>query len=293
MLQVSRDGGRETRVDPSWTGRLSTPALSPDGSRIAIALYQGGRQELWVKHLASGAFTRLAGMGNYNYRPAWTPDGKHVAFTSDQDGPMTTYIVPADGSTPPRRLLPSQPTVDEVEFSRDGQWIVFRAGSGGGRDLRALRTDGDTTSIAIATSRFEEFSPALSPDGKWIAYATDETGRTEVFVRPFPDAGSARYPVSSAGGSEPLWSNSGRELFFRDGADNLVAVSVAPGERFSAGPARVLFSAKPYLTDFRHRMYAVSPDDQSFLFVKRGEDAALNHVLVTLNWFEELKAKVK
>jgi Tol biopolymer transport system component len=246
-----------------------------------------------MKNLTSGAFTRLAGMGNYNYRPAWSPDGKFVAFTSDQDGPMTTYIVPADGSASPRRLLPSQPTVDEVQFSRDGRWIVFRAGSGGGRDLRAQRTDGDTTSIGIATSRFEEFSPALSPDGKWVAYASDETGRTEVFVRPFPNAGEARYAVSSAGGSEPLWANSGRELFFRDGADNLVAVSVALGERFSAGPARVLFSAKPYLTEFRHRMYAVSADDRSFLFVKRGEDAALNHVMVTLNWFEELKAKVK
>jgi serine/threonine-protein kinase len=156
-----------------------------------------------------------------------------------------------------------------------------------------MRCGSDSSVRTIAATPAKEFSPALSPDGRWLAYASDESGRTEVYVRPFPDAGTARYTVSHNGGTEPLWSHSGKELFFRDGAENLVAVEIAPGDAFRPGAERTLFSTHAYVTDNRHHHYSVSLDDRSFLFVKSpSASASTNRLIVTLNLFDDLKRKV-
>ena len=275
-------------------GASVTLALSPDGSRLAISVTRGGRDELWVNALPSGALTRLSAGGTLNYRPSWSPDGRRVVFTSDQGGKITTWSVPADGSSPPTPLLTGvRRTVDEAEYSRDGRWIVYRGGSGGGRDILAMRPGVDTSGQAVVATRAEEFSPALSPDGRWLAYASDESGRTEVYVRPFPEAGTARYAVSHNGGSEPRWSHSGKELFFRDGAQNLVAVEVMAGAVFRVASERPLFSTREYGTDSRHHFYAVSPDDGAFYFVKSATSSGTaNQLVITLNWFEELRRTV-
>jgi serine/threonine-protein kinase len=268
-------------------------SLAPDGSRLAIAVGRAGRTELWVRSLESGAMTRLSAGGIYNYRPSWSPDGREVIFTSDQRGKITTYRVRADGSAPPEPLLAVTSSVDEAVYSRDGEWLLYRAGSGGGRDIFARRTVGDTTVLALVNSRAEEFSPTLSPDGRWLAYASDETGRTEVYVRPFPDAGAAKFAISRNGGSEPLWNPVGGELLFRDGSENLVAVGVAPSNEFRVTSPRVLFSTRGYVADNRHRTYSVSADGRSFVFVKApGLLNLTSQLVVTLNWFEELKRKV-
>ncbi len=292
LARVSRDGSRVEPLDPDWTADAGSLALSPDGSNVAVSLIRGGRQELWVKSLVSGALSRLAAGGTLSYRPAWSPDGRTLLFTSDAEGTMTTYSVAADGSAPPRRVMPGYGAVDEALYSKDGEWLVFRTGSGTGRNILARRTRGDTSVRTIAAGPSEEFSPALSPDGKWIAYGSDESGRTEIYVRPFPDAERARYVVSRAGGSEPMWAHSGRELFFRDATGNLNAVPVDVGDRFSAGPARVLFNALQYKPEIRHRFYSVSPDDNSFIFARTGDYASGAPLVVTLNWFEELKRRV-
>jgi serine/threonine protein kinase/Tol biopolymer transport system component len=293
VVRVSRDG-REEVVDPQWEGEFFSVAISPDGSQLAISVTRSGRYELWVKTLGSGAFTRLSSGGTQNYRPSWSPDGRMVVFTSDQRGQITTWQVPADGSGPPTRLLPGvRQSVDEAEYSHDGRWILYRGGSGGGRDIFAMRTGIDSSARAIVATGAEEFSPTLSPDGRWLAYASDASGRTEVYVRPFPNAGTARYTVSHNGGSEPRWSHSGRELFFRDGAENLIAAEVMPGDAFRIGSERTLFSTHAYGNDNRHNFYAVSPDDRSFYFVKSPNvSSTANQLIITLNWFEELRRKV-
>jgi serine/threonine-protein kinase len=294
VVRVSRGDRREEVVDMERSGAFGTLALSPDGSRLAVTLTRSGRFELWVKTLPSGALTRLSAGGTLNYRPSWSPDGRAVVFTSDQGGKITTWSVPADGSAPPTPFLPGvRRTVDEAEYSRDGRWIVYRSGSGGARDILAMRAGVDPSARAVVATRAEEFSPALSPDGRWLAYASDESGRTEVHVRPFPEAGTARYTVSHNGGSEPRWAHSGKELFFRDGAENLVAVEVMAGAVFRVGTERTLFSTREYATDNRHHFYAVSPDDRAFYFVKSATTSeTANQLIITLNWFEELKRTV-
>ena len=208
-------------------------------------------------------------------------------------GKITTWQVPADGSSPPTELIDLARSVDEAEYSRDGQWLLMRVGSGAGRDIMARRTSGDTSLRSIVATKAEEFSPTLSPDGRWLAYGSDESGRSEVYVRPFPDAGSARSTVSHNGGDEPRWSHSGKELFYRDGKENLIAAEVAPGETFRVLSERTLFSTHEYGTDNRHNYYSVAPDDRSFYFVKSPNlTGTANQLIVTLNWFEELKRKV-
>jgi serine/threonine-protein kinase len=294
VVRVFRDDGRAEAVDPEWGGAFGSLSVSPEGSRLAVGVGNGGRTELWVKSLGDGTFIKLSSAGTQNYRPSWSSDGREVVFTSDQHGKITTYRVPADGSAQPRRLLPRVPgTVDEGGYSADGRWIVFRGGSGGGRDIHAIGTTPGAEPTPLVAGPAEEFSPALSPDGNWLAYASDETGRTEVYVRPFPDAGAAKYPVSRNGGSEPLWSPRGGELFYRNGAQQLVAVQVAPGSAFKAASERTLFSTKDYTTDNRHHAYAVAPDGRSFYFIKTPTLAsAPNQLIIVLNWFEELKRKV-
>ncbi len=293
VVRVSREGSREEALDTGWQGRFGSLALAPDGFRLAIAIERAGRTELWVRSLETGAMTRLSASGTFNYRPSWSPDGREVIFTSDQRGKITTYRVRADGSARPEPLLAVTRTVDEAVYSRDGAWLIYRGGSGSGRDIFARRTSGDTTDIALVDSRAEEFSPTLSPDGRWLAYASDETGRTEVYVRPFPDAGAAKFTVSRNGGSEPLWNPAGGELFYRDGGEDLVAVGVAPGSDFRVTSTRMLFSTREYVADNRHRSYSVSADGRSFVFVKSpGLLDLTSQLVVTLNWFEELKRKV-
>ena len=293
VVRVWRDGGREEAVDPGWQGRFGALSLSPDGSRLAITVHRALSSETWVRSLESGVMTRLSSGGLWNYRPSWSPDGREVILSSDQRGKSTTYRVRSDGSARPEPLLALASTVDEAVYSRDGAWLIYRAGSGGGRDIFARRTTGDTTDLALVNSPAEEFSPTLSPDGRWLAYASDETGRTEVYVRPFPDAGAAKFTVSRNGGSEPLWSPAGGELFYRDGNDALVAVGVASGNAFRVTSTRVLFSVRGYEADNRHRNYSVAPDGRSFVFVKSPGLLDLNdQMVVTLNWFEELKRKV-
>ena len=293
VVRVHRDGGREEVVDPNWRGEFGPVAVSPEGSQLAVSVLRGGRRELWVKALPNGSFTRLSAGGTQNYRPSWSPDGREVVFTSDQGGAIAAYHVPADGSAPPKPLFASPISVDEGGYSPDGRWILFRTGSGGGRDVFARRTVGDTALVPVATTPAEEFSPAMSPDGRWVAYSSDATGRTEVYVRPFPDAGKARYPVSRNGGAEPLWSHSGRELFFRDGEQNLVAAELAPSGSFRVVAERKLFSVARYLRDNRHHAYSVAPDDRSFYFVKMpSSSVAGDEVIITVNGFAELRRKV-
>lgn len=290
VVRVTRDGNARP-VDPDWSGRFEQLELSPDGTRLAITVDLEGRSEVWVKALGMGTLTRLAYEGTYNYRPVWTPDSRSILFVSDRSGHSALFQIPADGSAPAIPLRDDPRGVDEGSLSRDGRWLIYRAGSGGGRDIYGIRPGLDSLPRPLATTHFEEQSPALSPDGRWLAYTSDESRRLEVYVRPFPDAGAAKWQVSRAGGTEPAWSSDGRELLYRNGAGDLVAATAASGPSFRVASERVLFSARDYIVDNRNRNYSVSRVDRSLLFVRPGSGARSRLIVVT-HWFAELEAKV-
>jgi len=292
VVRVRRDG-QEQPVDSSWTGDFGTLAPSPRGDRLAVSVLHDGSFELWVKELDHGPFTRLASGGTLNYRPAWAPDGRSLLFLSDRLGLREgLFSVPADGSAEARQVLSAPRSVDEGFWSRDGKWIIYRIGSGSRRDIYGLRFGVDSPpGTPLAATEAEESSPALSPDGHWLAYTSNESGRLEIYVRPFPQVGTARQQVSRSGGIESLWANTRRELYYRDLNGNLVAAEYAPGDRFTIVSQHVLFNAGDYYIDGLHTSYAIDPQDQAFYFVRRLPVTASKIVLVR-NWLQELKAAV-
>ena len=131
----------------------------------------------------------------------------------------------------------------------------------------------------------------MSPDGRFLAYTSNETGDYEIYVVPFPNTGAAKWAVSTRGGVEPAWSHSGKELFYRDGSSNLVAVEVKTTPTFSLGQSTVLFPIGGYRSRTLDPEYAVSPDDRRFLMIRRFVPNAPDKLIVVENWFEELKSK--
>ncbi len=147
--------------------------------------------------------------------------------------------------------------------------------------------------VELVATDFSAHSPALSPNGRWLAYVSNESVRQEIYVRPFPDAGSALVQVSTDGGRDPVWAHSGRELFYRNGNNELVAVQVTVEPTFLPGQQDVLFSMNDYLPGEGHPMYDVSPDDQSFVMLRIGDDeTAASELILVQNFFEELKRLV-
>ncbi|MGI8620047.1 MAG: protein kinase domain-containing protein [Gemmatimonadaceae bacterium] len=294
IMRVSREGAA-TVVDTSWTGQFNSIAASPDGRRVAVGV--GGSASalnIWIKQLDRGPLTRLT-FGGTDRRPVWSPDGRMVAFIRDT---LTTGIVvmrPADGSGSDRLLLRLPQQIQEVTWSRDGAWIVVRtdnAGPGAG-DLVGVRTSGDTTPVTLAGSAFTELHPAISPDGRWLAYTSNESGRNEVYVRPFPVPSGGLWQVSVGGGGQPRWSADGGEIYFVDSRAQLVSARIRAAPGFEVLGLQPLFSVSAFILDAFHQSYEVTPDGH-FIFIgprQAGSQQAPRVVRVD-NWFADLRARL-
>ena len=300
LVWVAPDGKVE-RVDPDWIGDFWHPVLSPDGKRLAIVRrLEGPRQDVWVKDLDRGPSIRLTSELNndVNFAPAWTPDGKSVTFLSydgSHNGSSFGYWTRrADGSVPAQHQPPNV-DVNLPVWTPDGKWLVYNTdlNAPDSGDIVAIRAGVDSAPVPIVATKFREVEAAVSPDGRWLSYVSNETGRYEVYVAPFPNTHAARWPVSTHGGVDPQWSPHGNELFFRDDAGNLVAAEVKRVPTFSIGRTKSLFATAGFgtcrrVSNFCARGYAVSHDATRFLMMKRAGEAA-DRLIVVENWFEELK----
>ncbi len=207
-LQYADRSGTMTTPDPSWTGPFNSFALSPDGLRAAVGVGAlGGDLDVWIKQLPRGPFTRLTFDGGAR-RPAWSSDGRDVAFVRDSGGGSDVYVRAADGSGSERRLAHLAAAIQEVTWSHDGHWLLVRTdnSSAGNGDIYAVNATKDSAPVPVATSRFTEVQPALSPDDHWVAYVSDDAGENEVYVRPFPTGNGSHWQVSNGGGGSPAWS---------------------------------------------------------------------------------------
>jgi serine/threonine protein kinase len=264
------------------------PRLSPDGRRVAA----GFDGQIWIYDLARQTLSRLTFQGDsLNLNPAWTPDGKHIVFQSSNGGPFNLYLQPADGSGAAERLTNSNDTRQAAStFSRDGQFLAFtQTNSVTASDIWVMRMS-DHSAQAFLQTPANEGAPQFSPDGHWLAYSSNESGKMEVYVQPYPGPGG-KWQISVSGGAEPVWNPNGRELFFRSG-NKMMAVDVSTQGTFTPGKPRMLFEG-PYLqTNVALPNYSVSPDGERFLMTKDTEpDRAKTQINVVLNWFEEVKRR--
>ena len=273
----------------SEPGIYSTPRYSPDGTRIAMTLFGATSTDVWVYNVARNTFTRVTTEG-VNYRPEWTPDGRDLLFISTRAEKSTIKRQPADGSGPAQVLYDPEVEPFEALMSPDMKWLLVRTAPGSKypRDILAVPLTGDRKMIPIVTGPETESLPRLSPDGKWLAYQSNESGRFEVYVRPFPASG-ARIQVSDNGGSEALWGRSGQSLYYRGPVGEVVQVGVTTGDNFSIGARKVVLTGD-YLTDASHANYDVAPDG-SFLMLKRA--GAESRTIVVHNWGRELREKTR
>ena len=303
MVWVDRTG-RETPVDTSWTFQLTTIAnnhgwaLSPDGTRIAIGLATSSGDDIWVKPLPTGAPYRVTFDQLPEDRPRWTPDNQYVTFVGIRR-PGGIYRHRADGTGTDSLLMAG--TMDEGIVSPDGRWLVMRQGSvgsvQGGRNITGIRLGTDTMPVPILSTEFDEEAIALSPDGKWMAYQSDETGRTEIFVRPFPNTDAGKRQVSSGGGVAPLWSRDGTELFYLSNGKDMMAARIAAGAVIGVSAPVVLFHVNDALLGPETNWYTpwdVARDGR-FLMARLvgGNNDQAGAIVVVENWISELEAKVK
>jgi Tol biopolymer transport system component len=286
LVLVDRQGNGTPIVDER--GNFMSPRYSPDGTKVAIERFEGsGRRTIWVFDLVSGARIRLT-TGGENGMPIWGPGGDRITFWSDYET-IQSKVVGADAAD---ELHRSAHPVFPGSWTPGGEDLFFFEFHPETRsNIWVLSADGGARPW-IATE-FSEGYPRLSPDGRWLAYVSNESGRYEVYVQPYPGAGE-RITVSTDGGYEPLWSLDGRELFYRVG-DRLMAVSFQTDPVFRSNRPKEIFKG-PYVTGATiaavASTYDVAPDGEHFLMIEGGEEEGANQLHVVLNWFEELKRLV-
>ena len=253
-----------------------SPALSPDGERVAVRI----GADLWVYDLRRSAGNRVTFSG-YNASPVWTPDGSAIIYGSNRGGDVDLYSQPSSGSPAATRLLKKDSTQIPCSVLLDGT-VAFIDYEETGRDLWTLSPDGKATPFLITP--FNKSQCRFSPNGRFMAYSSDESGRREIYVQPFPAPGE-KIAISTNGGSNPVWSRDGRKLFFRQGDAMMVVDVTTTGGVFRAARERQLFTAKDL--GFRES-FDVSVDGKRFLMVHREPGSWPSQLDVVLNCLGDL-----
>ncbi|MEP6591763.1 MAG: protein kinase [Gemmatimonadota bacterium] len=279
--------------DSTWRGNFNSFAVSPDARRVAVGVTTGNTGlDIWLKQLDRGPFSRLTFSGR-DRRPAWSPDGRQVAFVRDSGAGGDIYARAADGGGADHLLAKLDRALQEVVWSPDGRWLLVRTDNGarGNGDIYAVRTDGDTTVLPVATSDFGEIQPTLSPDGRWVAYVSNESGANEVYVRPFPDAESGKWQVSNGGGASPVWARDGRTIYFINPALRMMAAAVSSTPTFNVTGVTSLFDARPTNYIGYHQSFEVLRDGRFVYLDAVAPDVTNRPRLVQVdNWFADLRA---
>jgi eukaryotic-like serine/threonine-protein kinase len=282
--------GLLTLVDPHGVSkplpfppqRYADPRLSPDGRRVAVHIFEEGREN-YVADLERGTLMRLTVDPGEDETPVWTPDSRAIVYTSTRTNhERAIFRRMADGSAAEELLWTGKGHAHLGGFTPDGRTLVLAMAEQSHFDLMTL-TIGETTLAPLLATRANETEPALSPDGRWLAYVSDETGRAEVYVQPYPKL-DGRWPISTTGGREPVWSRDGRRLYYRAGG-KLMAVEVTATPAFSVSAPAPLFD-DPFLSTMgeAHTCYDATPDGRLLMVARAGGgDGQPVHVKLMLN----------
>jgi serine/threonine-protein kinase len=289
--------GRQTTVDaPPRT--YIYPRNSPDGSRVVVDTDDQDR-DIWSWDLTRRTLSRLTFAPGFDEEPVWAPDGGRVFFSSDRDGPLNLYVQAADGTGTAERLTttPGTSAQGASGVTPDGTRLIFtELAPGTGANVMQVNVTGTHAVTPLVQTPAAERNGIVSPDGRWLAYEANDSGVFEIYVRPYPDVASARWQVSTGGGTQPLWSRDGRELFFVSPGYALLRVGVAHGASWTATTPTMLLKDGSMIREAgpTNRTYDVSPDGRRFLVVKQaaGPDASPPQFVVVQHFDELLKTLV-
>jgi eukaryotic-like serine/threonine-protein kinase len=291
-----------TVVMRSIEGPFVSARLSPDQRTLVVSSRDtagnggnAGNADIWTVDLARGSPTRITSDPETDWFPAWMPDGRHILFSTTRAptraGTNAVFRASVSGGSAEGPLDP-QASVRGMpgDVSPDGQHLVFHSQTSHGYDILAASPVTGGAAVDYVSTNFDEVQPRFSPDGRWVAYASNESGRFEVYVRAWPTAES-RVSVSVGGGTQPEWRRDGKELFYLSSDGRLMAVSLvsAGGVRTTDTP-QPLFSvdvsapASPYSND-----YAVTRDGQRFIVLSNAKTQAVQTLSMIYNWTSALQ----
>ena len=268
---------------------IIVPSLSPDGRYVGVDGSQEGMgRDIWLHEVDRPVKNRLTFHAEWDSRSIWSPDGKEVAFASPRNGAWNIFVKPIDGSAEPAEVLAAPHDGLPDAWSPDGSHLLFHSGR---FDLHSVerRTDGTwTVPVPYADNdRFSAEAAQFSPDGRFVAYCSNESGRHEVYVGPFPK-GPGKRQVSLDGGTQPRWSRDGNELFYVN-KDTLYTVAVSTRPTFKMGETTELFTSPDLDWEWRHPIYDVSLDGQRFVTVETIGQAPPDRIRIVQNWYEEFR----
>jgi dipeptidyl aminopeptidase/acylaminoacyl peptidase len=259
--------------------------VSPDATRVVIdrADNPRGGRSVWLVDVATGRLTRVTFGESDDWQPIWSRDGERILFGSYRDGPLDLYQRPANGATPDAVLVASDVQKEPNDWSRDGATVLVTEATADTRgDVVAIAVATGARTVVAATDALEQRG-RFSPDDQWVAYASDESGRMEVYVQPFPPTG-AKWQISTEGGMEPKWRADGRELYFLVPSRGIMTVAVGSSRTFEHSGPTLLVGVRAAIGGSASS-FEVTPDGRRFLIRERaGVPAPSTPMHMILNW---------
>jgi serine/threonine protein kinase len=298
------EGGERSVVWVDRTGREDVlplpprsylfPRISPDQSTLAIEV-EGVTHDLYTYDFQRAVMTKITTDG-LSHAPVWTPDGAEICYRSWRAGSMTMWRMPVDRSAPSARLATLEGSQSAVAVSPDGRYLSFnQMKPGAPASVYVLPLTGESAPQPAIESNFNAAAAKFSPDGRWITYCSNESGRPEIYIEPWPGPGP-RIQISADGGLDPIWSRRGDEIFYRDGERMMfVPIVMAGGPR--PGRPKLLWEARYSLgmssscgpPGVMSGNYDVTADGQRFLMIRDHHlDVSSSRLIVVLNWVREL-----
>ena len=297
LVWMDREGKQLGALTPE-PGSYLEPYFAPEEKKVVIGrFYDSSRVNLWIVDPLRQSLNRFTVAPTNQYGPVWSPDGKTIVYS--WAGPdrgnlgFDLYEKPASGAGAEKVLVNSKQSEFTDDWSADGQHIMYEMDDPKTKyDLWYIPMMSDRKPRPYLATEFNEAHAKFSPDGKWVAYGSDEIGRTEIFVRPFPNASGGKWQVSTAGGDQPYWRADGKELYFLAPDGVLMAVAVSTGDHFEMGVPEKLFQTytvpQPLIGSDRNQ-YAVSADGKRFLINSSPSQTLYSPIQLVFNWTKLLK----
>jgi eukaryotic-like serine/threonine-protein kinase len=269
---------------------FTDPNISPDGSKVAVGMYDNQTRvyDIWIYDIQRGIRTRFTFDPINEQFPIWTDDGRSIVYSKSKEGVETLVMKSSIGAGVEEILTQSNRLMIPNSWSPDGKYLAyFTAGDPQtGFDSWILPIENGKDPYPFLQTQFNEGGPVFSPDGKWIAYASNESGRSEVYVRPFPEPGG-KWQISTDGGSRPSWMNDGREIIYITENGTIMSAEISIKESaIDVGTVRLLFETRASM--FR-KTYDVTPDGQLFVIdsLPEGDDAEM--ITLIVNWDADVR----